>query len=206
MLLLDHVARACLAGVLPRGTATTCWLLEAERGHLKCGNGAVPGGVGTSGTEPAKAERRGCLRTVCSCRVHCLGLLGKCEWFQEQIKQICRGWALVQLMTQLWGSCVHFLEETHSYLCPCSCGLSVYRRLGTVGDRYGLFEMRILVSNFRVNLLWGVEIGIAGCSLLWHCWLQLPGHTATSGTPEEQDFHTLVLCWLRPETSEIIGQ
>lgn len=120
---------------------------------------------------------------------------------------MCRGWASVQLMTQLWGSCVHFLEETYSYLCPYSCGLSVYRLLGAIGNRYGLFANKYPHLIFRVNLLWDVEIRIAGCSLLCHCWLSLPRQTAASGTPEKQDFHTLVyFAGLRPESSEIIGQ
>lgn len=92
-------------------------------------------------------------------------------------------------------------------LCPYSCGLSVYWLLGAIGNRHGLFEVRILGSIFRVNLLWDVEIRIAGWSLLWHCWLQLPRQTAASGTPEKQDFHSRVyFAGLRPETSEIIGQ
>lgn len=53
------------------------------------------------------------------CRIRCLRLFGKCEWFQEAFKQMCRGWALVQLMTQLFGSCVILLEEKyiHTFVC-----------------------------------------------------------------------------------------
>lgn len=73
-------------------------------------------------------ERRGWFCVVHNCRIHCFRLFGKCEWFQEAIKQMCRGWALVQLMTQLFGSYVHELEEkyihmfVHTYmvsLCIC---------------------------------------------------------------------------------------
>lgn len=49
-----------------------------------------------------------------------LGCLGNVSGFKKRFKQMCRGWAWVQLMTQLFRSCVHLLEEKNTPMFVCS--------------------------------------------------------------------------------------
>lgn len=83
--------------------------------------------------EVERGERGGVVSARCTtAEFIASGCLGNVRDFKKQLN-VCRGWALVQLMTELLGSCMHLLEEKYIHMFVHTCFLWVsavshYRR------------------------------------------------------------------------------
>lgn len=88
--------------------------------------------LGSPGVKRREGREEGLSARCATAEFIASGCSGNLRDFKKQLN-VCRGWALVQLMTELLGSWVHLLEEKYIHMFVHTCFLWVsavshYRR------------------------------------------------------------------------------